>query len=795
MADGVAVTPGVGATIATDDIGGQQYQRVKMVLGADGVNGGDVASGNPMPVTGSVTVDMGANNDVRITDGTDVADVVAVDGSNGLVVVCPSHVSTGNSTTTPLAGGATFTGAWEEVTNYGIITTSVYASHASATNGFIAQFSTDGTITGCSDEYSIGAGLCKFYSFPIMGRFFRMVYTNGGTLQTAFRLQTLMKTSYSKPSSHRVGDSVSLEDDAELSKSIIAGETTAGGGGFVNVKVNPSGALQVAGTIDVVTSLGSITSSVVPGTAATNLGKAEDAAHTTGDVGVLALAVRQDVPNTTPTSANGDYAALTTDSKGNLRVNSPLGNPGSVDSFGHLIVGGRNNQIDVQFYKDTPSNLLTVTTTNSGTATQSLGGALFSTTANTSGTAKGVTTSSAAYSAGGEMYALFTAAWANAGVTASFQRIGLYDDNNGFFIGYEGTSFGITYRTAGSDTSVAKASWNVDTLTGAAGSLFTRDGVPEAINLTYANVFRIRFGWLGEAPVIYEVLSPDGVWVPFHIIKQPNTSASPSIQNPDLPMTVHVSKTAAGATNLTLQTYCWGAGCTLSRLKMNSTLSNSSLTETTRSVQAAEISSALGTFMNIRCDSSGNQNVALAAGTNNIGDVDVLTLPGVAGTAAHDAAISGNPVRVGMRAASSLFTAVGDGDAVDMLSTITGKQVIMPYCLPACAWRYVGPTAGLTSTTPVSLVAAGGAGVKHYVTTISFTNSHQTIGTNVVIRNSTTTTTELYRGWCQFAGGGVAMKFDPPLASIANQGIEVLEETATGTAGVVVTITGYTSAE
>jgi hypothetical protein len=34
--------------------------------------------------------------------------------------------------------------------------------------------------------------------------------------------------------------------------------------------------------------------SVVPGTAATSLGKAEDAAHTSGDVGVMALTVRQD---------------------------------------------------------------------------------------------------------------------------------------------------------------------------------------------------------------------------------------------------------------------------------------------------------------------------------------------------------------------------------------------------------------------------------------------------------------------------------------------------------------------
>ena len=52
MADNVIVSQnvGVGATVATDDIGGVQYQRVKLALGADGVSDGDVSSANPMPV-------------------------------------------------------------------------------------------------------------------------------------------------------------------------------------------------------------------------------------------------------------------------------------------------------------------------------------------------------------------------------------------------------------------------------------------------------------------------------------------------------------------------------------------------------------------------------------------------------------------------------------------------------------------------------------------------------------------------------------------------------------------------
>lgn len=64
MADNLAWTPGSGATIAADDIGGVHYQRVKLSLGADGsaadapgdgTNGLDVDV-TRMPTSGTPTV-------------------------------------------------------------------------------------------------------------------------------------------------------------------------------------------------------------------------------------------------------------------------------------------------------------------------------------------------------------------------------------------------------------------------------------------------------------------------------------------------------------------------------------------------------------------------------------------------------------------------------------------------------------------------------------------------------------------------------------------------------------------
>lgn len=57
------------------------------------------------------------------------------------------------------------------------------------------------------------------------------------------------------------------------------------------------------------------TTADVPGTGATNLGKAEDAGHTTGDTGVMALGVRNDTLAAT-TNTTADYTQLTTDQAG-----------------------------------------------------------------------------------------------------------------------------------------------------------------------------------------------------------------------------------------------------------------------------------------------------------------------------------------------------------------------------------------------------------------------------------------------------------------------------------------------
>ena len=50
MSDNIGITPGSGATVAADNIGGVLHQRVKISVGADGA-AADASESNPLPVT------------------------------------------------------------------------------------------------------------------------------------------------------------------------------------------------------------------------------------------------------------------------------------------------------------------------------------------------------------------------------------------------------------------------------------------------------------------------------------------------------------------------------------------------------------------------------------------------------------------------------------------------------------------------------------------------------------------------------------------------------------------------
>lgn len=131
-------------------------------------------------------------------------------------------VSDRNSTTTVLGGGATFTGAFEDVSAYAEIVVSVFTDQISGALGFDIQGSSDGVNTDASDSYNIPVNTNKTFKVGPGWKFFRMVYTNGAAPQTAFRLQTNYKMSRTRPSSIRMVDARSIENDFEENAAYLA---------------------------------------------------------------------------------------------------------------------------------------------------------------------------------------------------------------------------------------------------------------------------------------------------------------------------------------------------------------------------------------------------------------------------------------------------------------------------------------------------------------------------------------------------------------------------------------------
>ena len=81
MADNFTYTPGTGETGAADDIDGVKYPRVKVVIGANNTNDGDISSANPMPVTGTITAVTAISNALPVGNNNigdvDVASIAA----------------------------------------------------------------------------------------------------------------------------------------------------------------------------------------------------------------------------------------------------------------------------------------------------------------------------------------------------------------------------------------------------------------------------------------------------------------------------------------------------------------------------------------------------------------------------------------------------------------------------------------------------------------------------------------------------------------------------------------------
>lgn len=753
-------------------------------------------------------------------------------------------VSTSNSTATPLGIGATFTGTWEDVSQQASITLIVATDQAGTLS---AEFSTDGTNIDRAVALSSGSDAPSgIHSLVPIAKYVRVKLVNGGTGQTYLRLQTILNRQAKMvlPVS-RMAQAVGDYTDVLNTRAAVVGRyqatpSTLSDGSRSDLLLDSNGRLVTANapavretttsalsasqtwTSQTYDTINGQTYLAFSGFSATDLSiwwdessdgvnwvaieEAHVAAgeHNSDSHKLNARYGRIRVVNGLTSNAGGIsnlFVSVSLDTQGlgydislvdqfgeyisadpqyGLRVSTPQ----DTDAFGATIAHARMSQIQANFGYPIANNDVTSTVTSTGTTTQSNGSALISTGTGTTSSAKLSSNTLLSYSPGREAYLMFTAAFTTPSSSASTQRFGLYDASNGFFIGYEGTSFGITQRQNGVDTFTPKTSFNGDTLSGGVTSDFTRGNEPEAIDFTKKNVFRIRFGWLGAASIRFEVLSPDGRWVKYHTIRYPNTSTSPSIQNTALPMVAEVTKTASDATNLIINTSSWDAGVVEAvgadlEYSGSITAANGAVTSNSKSKASVSISIS-GTWSGTLVIEGHNgdvswttltayttANVPVTSTTTNqflfvncsaYAQVRVRASSWTSGTAviqltASDSLVSvftqtegnvpaastdaGNPVKIGGLAKTTQPTAVTDGQRSNVLTDKLGRQVVVPGHIRDLV---VQQATTITNSSAETTILTAAAGVFNDLTSLVITNASNQ-GLTVTIRDATGGTT------------------------------------------------------
>ena len=218
--------------------------------------------------------------------------------------------------------------------------------------------------------------------------------------------------------------------------------------------------------------------------------------------------------------------------------------------------------------------------TNTGTAGVNNGRLALTTGTNAAGSSVFISNKTARYRAGQGVTARFTGVWptnaANSvqiigmcsptitwtnNATAPGQPITAVAVGDGFFFGYNGTSFGIRHKNsrASADTWYPQTQWNIDRCDGS-GGVYNPSGFNW--DKTKGNVMMVRYPYLGYGNIKFFVQQPsNGVWIMCHVIQYANSSAEVQVSNPSFNFFAEVINTGS-TTNLSM--YVGSVGVLLS---------------------------------------------------------------------------------------------------------------------------------------------------------------------------------------------------------------------------------------
>jgi hypothetical protein len=147
---------------------------------------------------------------------------------------------------------------------------------------------------------------------------------------------------------------------------------------------------------------------------------------------------------------------------------------------------------------------------------------------------------------------------------------------------------------------------------------------------------------------------------------------------------------------------------------------------------------------------TGTQRVAMATDSPGVVPTGVLTAAAAPGSAI---------ATLGQYNATN--PAPTDTQTVSLQVGPNGAMLVQPYGNPA---NYVSGaiTTAMTGTTTTSLIAAPAAGLRNYITQVTVSNSHATVGTDIILQDGSGGTT-LYTIPAAAVYGGAVVTFPTPL--------------------------------
>jgi hypothetical protein len=145
--------------------------------------------------------------------------------TSGLTTHTISADETGNSTKVLLTSSATYTGAWEDVTEFATVAVAIKGDNATDGTLYIESSQDGGTVVN-SVPYAVSdASFDLPHIWNVVESHIRVRYVNGTTAQTGhFQMQTKYSNGQELGLLQDAGDTITADTDVQVTKAILAGE-------------------------------------------------------------------------------------------------------------------------------------------------------------------------------------------------------------------------------------------------------------------------------------------------------------------------------------------------------------------------------------------------------------------------------------------------------------------------------------------------------------------------------------------------------------------------------------------